>query len=322
MSEKVSVVVVTYNSSEFILETLESVSSLTWKEIELIVTDDCSSDHTVELCRNWLSRNSSRFLSTRMITSDVNTGVSGNANRGLKAATGEWIKFMAGDDTFEPGFLADNMAHIAEHPGIRALFSRVNLYRDTFEKKNFVESVPGTILRDSIFWPGRTAGSQYRMLLVADRIHFTPSAFLHRETLLSVGGFDERFKSQEDYSLWLNLTRHGHKLHFMEKVTLNYRMHKDAQNNTGIPHLINPNYFREEQFRRVYTYPNMPVDVRLNARYTWLLSLLFKPERINKDHAVNRFLLALLTFYLNPFEVAVRAHKLMNRRLRSNEFYM
>jgi glycosyltransferase involved in cell wall biosynthesis len=321
MKPKISVVVVTFNSSEFILETLESVASLTWEEIELIITDDCSTDPTVELCRNWLEHHSQRFLSTSLITSDINTGVSGNANRGLQAATGEWIKFMAGDDAFEPGYLQDNMEHIANHPEIRVLFSRVNLYRDTFEEKNFMESIPGKILQDSIFWPERTVESQYRMLLIADRIHFTPSAFLHRETLLSVGGFDERFRSQEDYSLWLNLTRSGYKLYFMEKVTLNYRMHEHALNNTGIPHLINPNYFKEEPFRRIYTYPHMPVDVRLKERYTWCLSLIFRAKWLNRDNRFNQTLLDLLVLYLNPFEYFIRLRKMLNGKLRNNELY-
>lgn len=322
MNKQVSVVVVTYNSSDFIMETLESISHLTWKEIELIITDDCSTDDTVERCRDWLKQNGQRFLSTRVITSDINTGVSANANRGLKAATCEWIKFLAGDDTFEPGYMTDNMDYIAANPDIKVLFSGVNLYRDTFEKKNFVESFPGKMFPYSLMWPERSAESQYRMLLMADRIHFTPSAFINRETLLSVGGFDEKFRAAEDYSLWLNLTRNGIKLHYMEKVTLNYRMHIRALNNTGVTHLINPNYFKEESFRRVYTYPHMPPDVRMKARFAWLLSLLFKPEWMNRDTKTNRFLRELLTYYLNPFEAYIHLRKLVNRKLRYNEFYM
>ena len=67
MNTQVSVVVVTYNSSDFILETLESISHLNWKEIELIVTDDCSKDDTVEICRDWLKQNGQRFLSIRVM---------------------------------------------------------------------------------------------------------------------------------------------------------------------------------------------------------------------------------------------------------------
>ncbi len=50
----VSVIIASYNSARFIIETLESVAGQTWEEMELIVTDDCSGDNTVELCRNGL----------------------------------------------------------------------------------------------------------------------------------------------------------------------------------------------------------------------------------------------------------------------------
>ena len=82
----VSVITATYNSSDFITETLDSIFNQTWEAVELIITDDNSLDDTVEVCRQWLNAKSSRFIRTELITSEVNTGVSGNANRGLMAA--------------------------------------------------------------------------------------------------------------------------------------------------------------------------------------------------------------------------------------------
>jgi len=49
----VSVVVVTYNSSKYVEETLESIKNQTYPNIELIVTDDCSTDSTVDIVMNW-----------------------------------------------------------------------------------------------------------------------------------------------------------------------------------------------------------------------------------------------------------------------------
>lgn len=95
----VSIVVLTYNSSEYVLETLNSAYRQTYHgELELIITDDCSKDNTVEVCREWLQEHGSRFVRTELITVDENTGVSKNINRGCRAAQGEWIKPIAGDD--------------------------------------------------------------------------------------------------------------------------------------------------------------------------------------------------------------------------------
>ena len=322
MNPKVSVIIVTYNSGDFIIENLDSVYKLLWKEIELIITDDCSTDNTVELCKTWLKKNKERFLSTSLVTSEVNTGVSANVNRGLEKATGEWVKFLGGDDAFAPGFLTNCMEHVAANPEIRVLFSQLNVYRETFEEKNFIYTTPDEISPYSIVWPERDAESQHRILLNSDRIHFTPTAFLHRETLLSVGGFDERFRDFEDYTLWLNLTRTGHKLHFMHKVTVNYRRHSHALNNTVIFHVVNPNYFKEEEMRKIYTYPYMPPLKRMDARYKWYASQIFRLKGFNRDTKINILLSQMLTFYLNPFSYIIAIKKRVDPKVRGNELYL
>jgi len=323
MSSLVSVVIVTYYSYPFVIEALESILKQTWKELELIITDDCSGDDTVNVCRKWLKENGQRFVNAEILTSEKNTGVSANANRGLHAAKGDWIKFLSADDTLKPCCIEDNMSWIASHPEVRTLFSRIDIYRNTFEPQNLIKTTPGNSYSPkSILASDRSADSQYKMLLLSDRIHFSPSVFLHRKTLLSAGGFDVRFKLLEDYPLWLNLTKNGHKLYFMDKVTVNYRRHAKAINNTGISYLINPNYFKSEDFRRIYTYPFLPSDIRLNQRYNWCVSQLFRFDWLNRNKKPNRFLLALLKVYLNPFRYYIYFKKRLNKSLKDNEFYM
>jgi alpha-1,3-rhamnosyltransferase len=52
----VSIVIITYNSAKYVLETLESVKAQTYEKIELVISDDCSTDDTVEVCRDGLKR--------------------------------------------------------------------------------------------------------------------------------------------------------------------------------------------------------------------------------------------------------------------------
>jgi glycosyltransferase involved in cell wall biosynthesis len=319
----VSVIISTYNSSLYIVEALKSVFMQTWQELEVIVTDDCSGDDTVQVCRGWLNENKWRFIRVVVITSQQNTGISANANRGLNAAKGEWIKFLGADDTLEPNCIKDNMSFISLKPEVKVLFSRINIYRDTFEPDNLLDTTPNIpCYPNSILAPGINALSQYKMLLLCDRIHFSPSVFIHHETLISVKGFDERFKLLEDYPLWLNLAKNGHKLYFMEKVTVNYRRHSGANNNTGRDFLINPNYFRSEDFRRIYTYPNLPVDLRLNQRYIWFVSQIFQCNLLNRNNNFNRFLHDFLIVYLNPFRYYIWLRKKLDNKLTANEFYM
>lgn len=312
MDSLITVIVVAYNSSSFIIEALDSIYNQTWSKIELIVTDDCSNDNTVELCHNWMNIHKSRFVRIKLITSEKNTGVSGNANRGLYSAKGEWIKFLGADDTLLPDCLTDNMKYISKNPSTKVLFSRVNLYKEKFLTCGFLGISPaGAITSDSIMWHERSPASQYNMLLRSDRIHFTPSLFINRDTLITVGGYDERFKYLEDYPLWLNLTRRGYRLDFNDIITVNYRMHSNAINNTVNKYLLSPNYFKTENFRKIYTYPYLPVCERLEQKFNWLVSFPFRIACLNRETKINRLIYNILTIYGNPFRLC---SKFKNRK--------
>ncbi len=322
MNPLVSVIIASYDSEPYIIETLESVKSQSWKEIELIVTDDFSTDNTAELCNEWMKKNSNRFVNIALITSLKNTGVPSNVNRGLNASSGSWIKILGADDTLRPDCITDNMRMISSDPCIKVLFSYVDVYQDSFDPKNYIRTIPGNpFSSDGIMAYGRSADSQYRMLLVCDRIHFSPSVFMDREAIFSVGCFDERFKLLEDHPLWLNLTRNGYRLYFMEKTTVNYRRHSKAINNTGNDFIVNPNFLKTNNFRKIYTYPYLPTDVRLDQIFTWFVSRVFKYKWLNRNRIPNRFLLNLLTLYLNPFRYLIWLRKRMDKTLASNEFY-
>jgi len=79
----VSIIVITYNSAKFVLETLESAKAQTYQNIELIISDDGSTDNTVQICREWLKNNKESFVNTELITVEKNTGIPANCNRGV-----------------------------------------------------------------------------------------------------------------------------------------------------------------------------------------------------------------------------------------------
>ena len=89
MKDKISVMVVTYNSEYTIEETLNSVllQSYGAENIELIITDDCSKDNTVSIIKKWSVYNKNKFYRVVLIENSVNKGVSENCNIGWKACT-------------------------------------------------------------------------------------------------------------------------------------------------------------------------------------------------------------------------------------------
>ena len=77
----VSLGITTYNSANTIVETLQSAYQQTYDNIELVISDDYSTDDTVSICKKWLKENGHRFVNTRIVTAPVNTGTSSNCNR-------------------------------------------------------------------------------------------------------------------------------------------------------------------------------------------------------------------------------------------------
>ena len=94
----VSIIVVTYNSSKYILETLESAKAQTYNNIEIVISDDGSTDSMVEICKEWLSEHLGRFRTTKCSILENSKRIVLKCNLCLLKAKGEFIKNITGDD--------------------------------------------------------------------------------------------------------------------------------------------------------------------------------------------------------------------------------
>ncbi len=295
-----TVAVATYNSAEFIVETLDSIAAQTYPHIELIVSDDCSADNTVAVCREWMEQHQDRFIRAFVITVPSNTGVSANANRSFRASGSEWIKLLGGDDILLPNCIAANVNYIRNNPGVSAVLSQVLLYKNDFRPASLLRAVPAAF-PDNIMRDELTAADQYKLLLLSDRINYTPSVFLHRQSVLSVGGFDESIPMMEDYPMWLKLTSSGHRLRYFHEPTVGYRQHERAINNMENQRLFKPNYLKSGVVKDKYVYPNLPWDIALGERFVFRVSVAFQQLGLNRPGAAYQFLYRGITNYMNPF---------------------
>lgn len=215
----VSVIVITYNSSNFVIETLESIKLQSYKNIELIISDDGSRDNTAQLCEHWLHQNKEYFKNSKVLTVLRNTGIPANCNRGIQASHGNWIKLIAGDDVLVKDCILINLLHIKKHPEINVLQTISKYYNDTFDQENYVAQSPANLDFFSL-----TAKEQ-SYILAKKNVLIAPSVFISKAALLHVQGFDETFKLLEDITMWLNLTRGGIKIDYLDEHTVNYRLH-------------------------------------------------------------------------------------------------
>ena len=244
MKKTISVAVITYNSAKTVTETLDSIYRQTYGagNIELIISDDASSDNTVAVIHDWLALHESSFNKVVFFKNKTNGGVSKNINVAWTASTSEWIKTIAGDDILLPNCLDDNVDYVLNEANaeVGAVFSLMQVfYMD--EQSNKVNShlMPSSAYHHFFYL---TAEAQYDYLKI-NGIPIAPSSFIKRSALISVGYADERFKLIEDYPLWLKLTKQGYTLKFFNKITVQYR--KSDSISSSRSKIINERYFNE-----------------------------------------------------------------------------
>ena len=222
----VSIIIITYNSAKYVLETLESAKLQTYKNIELIISDDCSTDNTVKLCDTWLKDNKSRFTKTKLITVEKNLGIPKNCNRALYAAEGDWTKFIAGDDILMPNCVKDNIEFVQSNSEIIFCFSDYATYRDTFIDASLILANPETNRR-SLMFTKLSVEFQLQVIARGATIH-GGATFYHTESILALGGYDETFTHLEDWPTWNKLLKKDIKFHYLSIKTIKYRMHSEA----------------------------------------------------------------------------------------------
>lgn len=218
----VSVIVVTYNSSKFVLETLESVRKQTYSNIELIITDDCSTDNTLEICECWIKENSDSFVYTNIITSKKNTGIPSNCNRGVKRSRGEWVKFIAADDYLLERCIDDNLFFIKENPEAKFVVSNLlemNCSGVLIEKTNEINK--GLLF----YFSAKTFASQLKAYIRWPEFLNSPTFFINRDLLKEINYFDEDYRIYEDMPLIYRVNLKGYRLYYMDKKTVKYRVH-------------------------------------------------------------------------------------------------
>ncbi|NJY63946.1 glycosyltransferase [Salinimicrobium sp. CDJ15-81-2] len=246
----VSVVVVTYNSSEFIIDTLESIKNQTYPNIELIISDDCSGDDTVKVCKEWIETNEDRFVRAEVVTSPVNTGVAPNFNRGIERSQGEWIKTIGGDDALYPDVIEQYLNFASKHHEVQFLHSRAVNFSGNFDEENKLDSPPSKNL--NINRPGITAQEQFQILLRTCNIA-APTVMIKRSVLEKVGLFNEEYPMWEDTPMWIKITKNNIKLYYLDIFGAKYRIRVDSviRENTKSKILSNFSMYRSRAYMNV-----------------------------------------------------------------------
>lgn len=230
-TDLVSVLILTYNSSDTLVETLDSVDSQTYSNIEIIISDDCSTDDTVSIAQDWIEK-SGTVKTVKIVSTASNCGIAGNCNNALNASSGRYIKLLAGDDCLLPNAIEMFYEEIQKHDQDVVLQSKVIFMDgngvDYSENDKIYTDVQGTydLLQN-------TEINQYKRMLKANFLISPAVGLLKKDFFERFGTFDERFPMMEDYPFYTKLTAHGIKFRLLNVSLVRYRIRENSLSRSG-----------------------------------------------------------------------------------------
>lgn len=300
----VSVVIITYNSSQYVCETLDSIYNQDYNNIEVIISDDSSKDNTIEVVKEWLDKNGHRFVRSEIVTTPFNTGLPANCNRGIRASSGEWVKILAGDDLLMSNCISTYMSFVQSHPDNKVLFARSKPFRAIGNDKTYLTSVPSDDKLDYITkFNESSAHEQFRILLRDGCFIQAPTVFA-QTSFLKDNPYPEKYKFEEDYPMWLKLTKQGSRLYILFKETVMYR--KD----NSLSRRKNDYYSRCYMSTRELLFWNECLDYfkqeNLPDAYARYRKVLLRYELTeaflqNRKNKFNSVILKIFDFFINRF---------------------
>jgi GT2 family glycosyltransferase len=193
----ISVVIPAYNAAEFIGQALDSVFSQTRPPREVIVVDDGSEDQTPDVVAKYAGK--VKYMRKER------GGPASARNVGIRAASGEWIAFLDGDDVWLPTLL-EALARLSSQTHASLIFcDSQQLIDGSPSGPSRLESY-GLKKRLRTLAPSGVLLDPFRLFLEERCYIFTPGVLIKKEALLDVGLFDETFYCGEDLDLWLRLS--------------------------------------------------------------------------------------------------------------------
>jgi GT2 family glycosyltransferase len=224
---RISVIIPTYNREDFITRAIDSVLAQTYRDYEIIVVDDGSTDNTKDKVSKYGDR--VRYMYQK------NLGPSASRNLGIQNAKGKYIAFCDSDDRFLPEKLEKQMDYIQKHPNCLFLYT---WYNQVNHKGNI----------DQIRQPAHCNNREHLQYCLFTRKFTirTSTVIVHKSCFDQAGLFNERFLYSQDWDMWLRLAAF-YRGDCIKEPLSEYWLHEGNRSSHGIR--INHTEIRETIFK-------------------------------------------------------------------------
>lgn len=207
MGKKISIVLPVHNGAAYIADSIDSILSQTYKNWELIIVDDCSTDQTPEIIK-YYQESDNRI---NIYTNEINLGLPKSLNTGFSFASGDYYTWTSDDNLYLPAALEKMIDFLEKEPDIMMVYADYSMIDSS-----------GSIITEM-----KLSEPQY---IVIGNVY--GACFLYRsETAKQTGTYDPESFLAEDYDYWIRIYRQGNIRHLSENLYF-YRMHSKSLTST------------------------------------------------------------------------------------------
>ena len=261
----VSVILPTYNRADLLDRAISSVLVQTYRNFELIVVDDASTDYTERVVKEF---GDSRV---RYIRQDINKGAGAARNRGIKVARGEFIAFQDSDDEWLPEKLQIQVGVLKNSP------TEVGVFYSDMERVVGEEMTlwptPVVMLEDGIVY-----GEALKRLLGIG----IQTSLIRRECFSKVGMFDESLKRLQDFELFIRLSKYYYFFHINKALVRYYNT--EVSISSDCEALFNASEYILQKY-----HSDMAVNRHALAKYLFFIGNYFCKKRYLKQGRIYLF---------------------------------
>jgi glycosyltransferase involved in cell wall biosynthesis len=201
---RVSVIVPTYNQDKYLGFCIDSILNQTYRDFELIVVDDGSTDTTQEIVAKYNAN--VRYIHKQ------NGGTPSALNAGIRVANGEYLAWLSSDDLYLPNKLEKQIAQLSECSEIKVLHTAF-----------YLVDTNGNVIRKVVFSQDVFSDFSPVKLMKHNTINGS-SILFHRECIERVGLFDESIHGTEDWDMWIRMACY-YKFGYLSEPLISYRWH-------------------------------------------------------------------------------------------------
>lgn len=263
----VAVIIPSYNYAKFLTEAIESVLSQSVLPNEILISDDCSNDHSFAIGYEYQQKYPDLIKVNR---NNQNMGIVSHFNKAISLTKADYICFLGADNIFPPNYIEETKKILDNENNVAIAYSDFELFGNRREIV-FTSFNPNWQKRESgdrlmIDFPEFTEESRKLLAIKVNFIH--GSSMFRRKAYEDVNGYEEISNLPEDYHLFTRIINRGNEARKAKSTFLYYRQHSEDQQNIKLSLSIQlknyeklyndsltENELLKEELRRIQSFP-------------------------------------------------------------------